>query len=747
VTSTPLAALRRVLPLLRAGLIAGVALASVVAPVAVAAGLAVQFAGQAVAGMPAWLTISPSPQTSYLYAADGTTLITSFYTENRTYAPLASISPWLRKAIVAAEDARFYEHHGVDLKGAVRAFVANNRAGEVAQGASTLTMQYVRNELRDSAADPQAVVDATTRDTARKLREMKLAVQLERRLTKQQILEGYLNVAYFGHRAYGAAAAAQIYFSKSPADLSLPEAALVAGLAQAPSAYDPVSNVESATVRRNHVLDRMVASGYLDAGQGAVARSTPIALRLAEPPNDCAAVPAGHNDWGFFCDEFKQWWLSQPAFGPTPAARLDRLRSGGYRIVASLDPRIQAAGMAHIRKMSTMDSRYALGLALVQPGTGLVEAMAVNRVYALDQSHNRTSSDPVKARLKLRGTYPNTVNMLLGGGTSSGYQAGSTFKLFTMLAALERGYPLNTALYAPRTLHTRYSAAGPGSCGGDWCPSNASAAMTGVQTMYSGFGKSVNTYWIQLEQRVGAAAVVAMAQRLGLTWHNEVDRRLAQPRYADTWGAFTLGVADTTPLEMAGAYATVGADGMYCEPLPVRSITGPDGTAATTPGPDGTGPVPVAAPRCTRAVSPAVARAAADAARCVTGYGAASGSCGGWSTAPGAYGAARVPLAGKTGTTDNTRAAWFVGFNRQLAGAAFVADPDNPFGVAGDSQHGKPIEAVTLTIRDALRGTEIKPFLPPPAAVVGTVRRLPRPHAPAGPASAPSPSPAPTPTR
>ncbi len=752
-TSLPLAALRRVLPLLRTGLITGVAVASLLAPAAVGAGIAVRLGGQLVADLPVGLTIAPSPQTSYVYAADGTTLITSFYTEDRTYAPLASISPWLQKAIVAVEDSRFYEHHGVDLKGAVRAFVANNRAGGVSQGASTLTMQYVRNELRDSATDPQAVVDATTQNAARKLREMRLAVELERRLTKQQILEGYLNVAYFGHRAYGVYAAARIYFSKSPADLTVAEAAMVAGLAQAPSAYDPVSNVDSATIRRDFVLERMVASGYLGATEAAIARATPVALHLAEPPNDCGAVPAGHNDWGFFCDEFKQWWLSQPAFGPTPAARLDRLRSGGYRIVTSLDPKIQAAGMAHILKNSSMDNKSALGLVLVEPGTGLIKAMGVNRVYSLDQSRNRPSTDPVKNRYKVKGTYPNTVNMLLGGGATSGYQAGSTFKMFTMLAALERGYPLNTTLYAPPKLTTGYlGGSGSSACGTHWCPVNASAAMTGAQTMYSGFGKSVNTYWVQLEQRVGAAAVVAMAQRLGLTWHNPVDQRLAQPKYANTWGAFTLGVADTTPLEMANAYATVGGDGMYCEPLPVLSITGPDGQPATTPSADGTGDVPVASPRCTRAVSTAVARAAADAARCVTGYGAASGSCGGWSTAPGAYGQARVPLAGKTGTTDNTRAAWFVGFNRQLAGAAFVADPDNPLNPAGNAQHYKPIEVVTLTIRDALRGTAIKAFIPPPAAVVGVVKHLParpkpaaKPPAPKPPATSPPASPAPRP--
>ena len=164
----------------------------------------------------------------------------------------------------------------------------------------------------------------------------------------------------------------------------------------------------------------------------------------------------------------------------------------------------------------------------------------------------------------------------------------------------------------------------------------------------------------------------------------------ATPAKARTWGAFTLGVADTTPLEMASAYATIAADGRYCEPLPVQTITSASGRPVV--GPNGR---PVAAPRCTQVVSRDVARAAVDAARCVTGYGAATGSCGGWSTAPVGYPNVGRPFAGKTGTTDDARAAWFIGFTPQLVGAAFIADPDNPFDIAGEGQYHKPIDAVS----------------------------------------------------
>jgi membrane peptidoglycan carboxypeptidase len=710
-----------VLRILRLAIVVGLATATVGYPVYAGVGFAVKLGANGYTGMPSDLTVTPPPQTSYLYAGDGTTLITSFYEENRQYAPLTAMSPLIQQAIVAAEDSRFFQHHGVDLKGTLRAFVANQHAGAVAQGASTLTMQFVRNELRDSAGTPQESVDATAQSPARKLREMKLAVNLERKMSKAQILEGYLNIAYFGHRAYGISAAADVYFSTSPAQLTLPEAAMIAGLVQAPTTYDPASSDQKAAIqRRNYVIDRMVELDYVSAGEAAAAKAAPIALHLHNPPNDCNDVPDAHLDWGFFCDEFKQWWASQPAFGANPRDRMEDLRRGGYRIVASIDPAVQAIAMAQTLKRAPVTDRYALGSVFVEPGTGLIKAMAINRVYSLDLSDNLVSTDPDRRAQGLPGNYPNTVGMLLGGGENGGYQAGSTFKYFTMLAALEAGMSLNTTIYSPMRVVTHYvTGGGPASCGTLYCPSNASGAMTGNQTMWSGWGKSVNTYWVQVEERVGADKAVAMAERLGLTWHNDVDRNLATPQHAAGWGPFTLGVADTTPLEMAAAYATVAADGRFCAPLPVRSITGTDGKPLMAEGPDGR-PVEAAAPQCKQAVSADVARGAVDAMRCTTGDRPSAGSCGGWSTAPGAMAAVGRPFAGKTGTTDSTRAAWFAGFTPQLSGASFVADPDNPNDAPGDGQSNKPIDAVTLTIHDALTGRPVVGFTPPPAYIVGS---------------------------
>jgi membrane peptidoglycan carboxypeptidase len=705
-----LTASSRLAPLVRAGLIAGVILAGAAYPIAAAAGLGVKKTAELVEGMPSVLNVTPPAQTTYLYAADGRTLITAFYEEHRKYIPISDMSTTIQHAIVAAEDSRFYQHNGVDAKGIARAFVANHQGGEVQQGASTITMQYVRMALRDSAKTPLEVQQATEQTSTRKLREMRLAVELEKQLTKEQVLERYLNSAYFGHRAYGIFAAAEVFFSKSPKDLTVVEAATLAGLVKAPSEFDPASkDKRAATARRNYVIDRMMDLGYLTPAAGASAKAEPIKLRLTTPANDCVSVPKSRNNWGFFCDYFKSWWTEQKQFGNSPQEREDRLRRGGYRIITSLDPKVQTIAQKHVFAKEPMRSRWAHGMVVLKPGTGHIKAMTVNRVYSLSQKNNGPHSDPYK-RGKLKGNYPNTVNPLLGGSDMPGYQAGSTFKMFTMLAALDAGLPMSTSFYAPQRYVSKYLAGPgePGSCGGRWCPVNASGSMTGRHAMWSGFGKSVNTYFVQLEQKVGADKAVMMAERLGLRWRTDIDRLQASPAKRKGWGAFTLGVSDVTPMEMAGAYATVAADGRYCEPLPVLSITRPDGSTFTE----------ATQPRCKQAVSTAVARAATDAARCVTGYGAARGGCGGWSTAPGVYGIVKRPVAGKTGTTDNTRAAWFVGFTPDLAAASFMADPDNPRNAVGDWQSLKPINSVSETLRDALKGQPVSRFTPPPDSIL-----------------------------
>ncbi|SCE96558.1 Membrane carboxypeptidase (penicillin-binding protein) [Micromonospora coriariae] len=679
-------------------------------PLVAVTGLGAKATAHAVEQKTRLLATALPAETSYLYAPDGKTVLTMFYEEYRQYTKLSDMSPNIQQAIVAAEDSRFYQHHGVDPKGVARAFVANTRSNGVSQGASTLTMQYVRMALRDSATTPKEVQEATQQTSLRKVKEMRMALDLEKEMSKEQILERYLNSAYFGHRAYGIYAASEIFFSKTPKDLTPVEAATLAGLVKSPSEYDPAdSDQKEATGRRNYVLDRMSQLGYLSPDSAAAAKTEPIRLKLTSPPNDCAAVSEKYNSWGFACDYLKNWWSAQPAFGANRLERMDKLRRGGYRIVLSIDPKIQEAAEKNVGAKEGTGSPFANGIVVSEPGTGRVKAMAVNRTYSLDLSENPQSSNP-EAGPKVKANYPNTVAPLLGGGDLPGYQAGSTFKMFPMLAALDSGMTLSTSFNAPY----RYKSA----VYDGWAPSNASGAMTGQQTMWSGFGKSVNTYFVWLEEQVGADRAVRLAEQLGLRWRTDVDREQASPTKAKKWGAFTLGVSDATPLEMANAYAAIAADGRYCEAIPVQAIMNRDGTPTTYATASGI-EREVAKPRCRQVVSADAARAATDAARCPTGDTPARGGCGGWSTADSVRGTVGRPVAGKTGTTDSTRSAWFVGYTPELAAASFISDPDNPFNAVGDGQSQIPIAAVAETLRDGLKGQPTRQFTPPSDAIVG----------------------------
>ncbi|MEV4490457.1 transglycosylase domain-containing protein [Micromonospora coxensis] len=704
----PRTPLSRLFTVLLAGLLAGLVLAVAALPGNLLAGFATKAALGAYDDLPAALRTPATPQRSYVYANDGRTLLTTFYDVNRSDVPLAEIAPVMRQAIVAAEDRRFYSHGGADLRGIARALVANVTGGDT-QGGSTLTMQYVRNVLK---SDPNRTAEerqaATEQTVGRKLQEIRYATELENQLGKDEILNRYLNIAYFGSGAYGVAAAAQRYFGKAPADLTLGEAALLAGLVQSPDEYSPIDgDAEAALVRRGYVLDAMRDTGVITQEQADRARAEKLTLRPTAQPNGCVATRTA--DAGFFCDYLRRWWLEQPAFGETPQEREQALRRGGYSVVTSLDPDVQATAVKEARRVYADDEKRALPIAAVEPGTGRILAMAVNRQYGVADGQ--------------------TVNPLIsGGGSIEGYQAGSTFKLFTMLAALESGRTLSTGFDAPSRLPTRYAAEGEGSCDGRWCPANANPErMDGYRMMWDAFGRSVNTYFVWLAEQVGQDKVVEMAQRLGITFRAESDASFAANDAAD-WGAFTLGVAATTPLDLANAYATVAAEGTYCTPTPVESVTAPDGTR-----------VPVGEPDCERVLSQDVARAATDAARCPVGQQSAFGQCNG-GTASGVDRIVGRPVAGKTGSSEKNATETFVGFTPQVAVAGIAANPDDPSDAVGGPVQSQVIAAVARTIRTAVDGEPVRGFTAPSRDLVGDMRR-PEPPRPSPAPTEPSPEP------
>jgi Membrane carboxypeptidase (penicillin-binding protein) len=705
------------LSLLVCGVLAGVVVAASAFPAVAVGALAAKAGADSFANLPASLEVPTPPQISYLYARDGETLIATFYDENRHDIVLDDVPQVMRDAIIAAEDQRFYEHNGVDVQGVLRAFLANQSSGDsTGQGASTLTMQYVRQALTYGATSPKDVLAATESTPERKIREIRQAVALEKKLTKDQILQNYLNIAAFGNGAYGIYAASQVYFNKEPKDLTLAEAALLAGLPKAPSAFDPTteSGRPEALARRTYVLNQMVELGMISRQQAELADKEPLEVTGTRTPRDCTQALVNH--WGFFCDFFYRWWLEQDEFGVDALARASKLKSGGYRITSTLDVGIQDSAKRNVESQLPTGARDALMLTAIQPGTGYVRAMATNRNFSVDDSANPINELAEKAALGIKATYPNTTNPLMsGGGDVVGYKMGSTFKLFTMIAALENGYPLDFTINARSPYVSRIYPAGPtdiARCGDRWCPRNASASMNGMRNMWTGFGLSVNTYFVPLLEKVGAEKAIDVAQRLGIKFRSSRDRDNIADNGGHLWGAFTLGVSDTVPLELANAYATVAADGVYCEPMPVEELIDVHGEPVTD----------VVEPRCTQAIPVEVARAAADAARCPLGTPGGTGGCRG-GTASGIYRIIGHPVIGKTGTADQNWTGTLAVASKHLSIVATVANPDRPETPHGYDQSATLANnAAAYTMRDAHQGLPMLDFERPPQNLIVGVK-------------------------
>jgi membrane peptidoglycan carboxypeptidase len=712
--------------LLICGILAGIVVAAAAFPAAAIAGLAGKAASDDFAQLPSVLSVPTPPQISYIYASDGKTLISTFYDENRHDITLAEMPEVIRNAIIAAEDQRFYQHHGVDLQGIVRAFLSN-QGGNDTQGASTLTQQYVRQAITYSATSPAEVIAATEQTPARKLREAKLALQLEKQISKDQILQNYLNIAAFGHGAYGIYAASQVYFNKEPKDLTLPEAALLAALPKAPSELDPATEAgrKASLDRRSYVLRQMAKLGMITQAQADEANKTEIKITGQRTPNGCTNTISP--DWGFFCDFFYRWWIAQPAFGADEAERAGRLKSKGYRITTTLDVNIQASAKKNVEKQIPTGSSDALMLAAIEPGTGRVKAMATNRIYGLDTSNNPVSTDPAKRAAGIKGTYPVTTNPIIsGGGDISGYKAGSTFKIFTILTALEKGYTLDFTQNATSPYQSPIYIAAKEDAGAcpdhvHYCPINANPSfMDGPRNMWSGFGRSVNTYFIPLQEKVGAENVIAMSKRLGMHYRSSKDLEITSDvKKSHLFGPFTIGVTDAVPLEMANAYATVAAEGKYCEPIPATEISDMKGNKLPE----------VTDMKCTQAVTPDIANAAADAARCPVFDRGGLGKCDGGTTSSiftgtnGANGltiaqAIAHPVIGKTGTSDHNWTANLALATKQLAIFATGADPD--FAQQPHDPNFPPLvqKAAVATMRDAVANLPKLDFARPPDSLV-----------------------------
>jgi penicillin-binding protein 1A len=533
-------------------------------------------------------------QNSFVYASDGSELGVIPAERNRTPVSRRQISPWVPKATVAIEDRRFYQHGGVDPVGIARALVADIRAGKFAQGGSTITQELVRN-----------LYLSRQRTLKRKLTEACLAIKLARQWSKDKILTAYMNQVFYGNHAYGIEAAAETYFSRTARHLDLEQAALIAGLPQAPTSYDPFRNPEAALGRRNQVLHAMLVNGDVTSSQYAEAVAhTDLGLkpgkrfiRIREP---------------YFFSYVED--LLQQEYGS------NTVREGGLRVYTTINPRLQRDATAAISQVLTAPTDPASAIVSIDPRSGGIEAMAAI-------TPGRTG---------------NQFNFV----TSARRQPGSTFKTIALTTAVARGMDPFTTTYLSAPFHYQPdSTCNPASPNCAWNVQTYEHTYHGVESVASATVQSDNTVYARLSLDVGPENIVAMARKLGIR---------SSP--LDAVPSLALGTSGVTPLEMASAYATLAAGGVYSKPMAITKVVLPNGkpdTSASWGKPDRE-----------RVIPDWVASTVTQVLEQNMLYGTGTG--------------AHVPNhtdAGKSGTTDNYADAWFNGYTPRLQAAVWIGYP------------------------------------------------------------------------
>ncbi len=614
--------------------LSGVLIAGLFIPVAGLLGLSTKAAADGLTNLPAEMATATPPTRSEVLMANGKTLA-YFFDENRIPVTLDQIAPVMRQAQLAIEDHRFYEHGALDLKGTLRALVHNTTSDSGTQGGSSITQQYVKMELvTQCGKDANCVKDAKAPTIDRKIRELRYAIALEQTLTKDQILERYLNIAYYGDGAYGVEEAAQHYYGTTAAELTLPQAAMLAGLVQNPDANNPVKNKGVALNRRDVVINRMTELNLITATQAAAAKKVKFNQDdVTSTRNGCVGT-----EYPFLCDYVRRTLLKTESLGATVEDRANMINRGGLTIQTAIDPKTQDIAQQKVSDVVGPTDPLISTMNMIQPGTGLIVAMAQSR--------------PVMGSNTKKGeTYWNLAADPSMGGIQ-GYQAGSTFKAFTAAAALEQGTTLSQRYNARASMN--YKDRGYDTCDGrsrvlgNWRVGN-STGKNGVMDMYRAAAYSVNNYFVQLELDTGMCPVVQMAQKLGVKL-GSTDRDIVD--YYQRIPSFTLGSVEVSPLSMAEAYATFAAGGVHCSPIIIDTITTPDDNNLAAPSAN-----------CERVMSKDVADGVTD----MLAYVMTDGTGKRAATSDGR------PQAGKTGTISGNEAVWFAGFTPEIAGVSMIS--------------------------------------------------------------------------
>jgi membrane peptidoglycan carboxypeptidase len=629
---------------------AGVLAAGVAMPIVLGSGIAARNEANRFLSTSCDLQESAPPQKTYVYARDGKTLIATLFSQDRQLVPLSKVPQYLQDALIATEDRRFYSHHGVDLRGLIRSAISTS--GGDTQGGSTLTMQYVKQIRYFQAGDDQKKQEAAiAQNLQRKIEDAKCALYFEntKHESKATILDNYLNIAFFGEHAYGIETAAQTYFGKSVNELTLAQSAMLVGLLRAPSAYDPFVYPAAAKARRDDVLQNLVSVGKLSQKQADQQKASPIALATHKPPTvqqGCANASPQVANSAFFC-EYAENWLEN-----VNGISADKLNTGGYKIVTTLNPKIQNAAQKHINETVPAKAATTAVLPAVDPQTGDVLAMASSKTFG---SGAGQTEQPIF--------------------TSTTANGASTFKLFPMLAALSTGIPSSYQLKTVGNTGT-YHATG---CAipGNVVNGDANVSYDTVESMKQAIANSDNSYFVALAEKgfgCQLQPIVDLMKKMGMTGLDEKTGKtttlgsdiVAQQRAQN----LVLGSVSTSALQLASAYATVADNGVYHAPSPILSITDSHGND-----------VPVKRTAGTAVVAPQVAQEAVNLLIGDTKSGGTSADTFGshW------YDTNSSDIAGKTGTTDLDKpykgkngTVWFVGLTPNLVAASGLINFDTP---------------------------------------------------------------------